>query len=252
MFVVFILSNCSQKDPLYSHTNDMINAGNDISDNKEGNFNNEIADSIPNLDGFIDGFSWSYQFEMLLLGIQDESGNDLIKGIKYDWWRMDEIPEQDSYGGVVIRELYSLDFEYTDPLMSPYETHKLAAKSPNVILNEYLPELEMGKMDDRCYFRFNSFHSNRHHFYTKETLPPADKIVIKLTCPYVFGDDKEHEIVTYWKPYERDYSHISYCYRIEFESEVLTPIALCQDNISHDEICPNNHLMRVATLTLKK
>ena len=30
--------------------------------------------------------------------------------------------------------------------------------------------------------------------------PPAHTITHKLTCPYIFGDNAEHTIVSYWKP----------------------------------------------------
>jgi len=52
-------------------------------------------------------------------------------------------------------------------------------------------------------------------------------LTYKLKCPYVFGDEAVHEIVTYWdipKTKSGDGSVYAKCNRIEFEGKVITPI----------------------------
>jgi len=44
----------------------------------------------------------------------------------------------------------------------------------------------------------------------------ADKLVYQFTCPYVFGDDVEHTIVSYWK---RSESGQMSCYRVELDGK---------------------------------
>ena len=47
-------------------------------------------------------------------------------------------------------------------------------------------------------------------------------LTYKIKCPYIFGDDAVHELVTYWEiPNERNPS--AKCYRITFEGNEVTP-----------------------------
>ncbi|MDR2146347.1 MAG: hypothetical protein LBE91_07810 [Tannerella sp.] len=48
-------------------------------------------------------------------------------------------------------------------------------------------------------------------------------MTLKLTCPYVFGDDKEREIVTFWEADDLERPDMV-CYRIEFDGEEITGI----------------------------
>lgn len=172
-----------------------------------------------------------YSYDILLLGLQSASGIDLLKGIDIDKWWPDSVPKEEAEAGRVISD-YTLDFVYPDLLMSPWETNKIWTKrSGDRPDKQYLyPEPWVQKWDDfgGYYYLFFQFGSNRA--FDDKTFSPADKITIKLRCPYIFGDDKVHEIDTYWKI---DYSGIpqelideysnSFCYRIEFDGKEYTP-----------------------------
>ena len=48
------------------------------------------------------------------------------------------------------------------------------------------------------------------------------KIIFKLTCPSLFGDENSHEIVTQWN--ESDVEHAMKCYRIVFDGKEISGI----------------------------
>ena len=49
-------------------------------------------------------------------------------------------------------------------------------------------------------------------------------LTYKLKCPTVFGDEAEHELVTYWEvPKIQNNFAKAICNRIEFEGKVITP-----------------------------
>ena len=66
--------------------------------------------------------------------------------------------------------------------------------------------------DDRYYLWFSTFTYNRE-------CPYAKWITFKMSCPFIFGDDQVHEIVTFWREIET-FRHIySYqCNRVEVDS----------------------------------
>lgn len=41
-----------------------------------------------------------------------------------------------------------------------------------------------------------------------------------MQCPYIFGDEETHELVTYWDLSENIHAK---CYRIEFEGQEIIP-----------------------------
>ena len=56
--------------------------------------------------------------------------------------------------------------------------------------------------------------------------PEEKTLTYKLKCPYVFGDEAVHEVVTYWnipKAKSSVNDHYAKCYRIEFEGNEITP-----------------------------
>jgi len=140
-----------------------------------------------------------YTYDLLRISFINSSGNDLIKGIEYDWFRSDSIPEQEATGGEIKRDLYSLEFIYPDTLMDPFKPNMYIIYTPN---DDYCrPKLGLMKMPETgiyCLgFNLISFDGS---LWQEDLLPPADKISIKLKCPYIFGDDIVHEIDTYWEP----------------------------------------------------
>ena len=52
-------------------------------------------------------------------------------------------------------------------------------------------------------------------------IPFSEKITFTLKCPYPFGNNSAHEIVTWWKPYNM-FRGGTICYHIEFEGKIIT------------------------------
>ncbi len=64
------------------------------------------------------------------------------------------------------------------------------------------------------------------HLFVQTTSAPwyegfLEKITYTLTCPYIFGDDLPHKIVTYWKEVN---SYYSVCDRIVIDGREITGI----------------------------
>ena len=122
----------------------------------------------------------------LSLSFQDVFGNDKIKGIGYD----------------------------EDP--------------PCVNINLYQWSiLQTEKVDETIFhspmMRFEI--ENREYLYLNALSSPwykADKLVYKLTCPYVFGDDKEHIIVSYWQYPESGERRNLICYHVELDGKKIS------------------------------
>jgi len=159
-----------------------------------------------------------YWYNTILFSVQDISGNDLVKGIEFDWWQSDLEPDEEfAVGGGVKSELYSLDIVFPDPSMDPFEQYKAMNSSPDIILDDFIPKrLLLKKINGYSYLGVQPT-SIRHNFLDwKVCYPPAGMLTFKLRCPYVFGDNAEHEIVTYWKPYTQI---LNDCYRVEFDGK---------------------------------
>jgi len=165
--------------------------------------------------GAVPGLGYDYY---LYLSVQDASGNDLVKEI--DW-------AYTPNGGRVEPDVYTLDVVYPDKYMDIVWTQN------NVRIKGVIPDpmyYELGYATKDTYttggpigdYACLLFHPQFTHctFYDKK-LPPADKIIYQLKCPYIFGDDKVYEIVTYWKPTgKREQT----CYRMEFDGKEFTEI----------------------------
>ena len=53
----------------------------------------------------------------------------------------------------------------------------------------------------------------------------AERIIIRISnCPEIFGDNLEHELVTYWRPYSDKLNFRQMCYRVEYGDKVFTDI----------------------------
>ena len=93
-------------------------------------------------------------------------------------------------------------------------------EGPNRFPALYVDELEMNRFDGVGYCLSNSF------TWSKEG-NDVRKLTYKIRCPYVFGDNKEHEFVTYWdlNPHITEVLGLAYasCYRIEYEGKEFTP-----------------------------
>ena len=159
------------------------------------------------------------------LSIQDASGNDLIKGIDWNIWQPDKSQEENQAAMEKNKELYTLKAIYPEVYMDPVWMHyNMGAAIPDT---RYCYEL--GIMVDGnykinnapFYLGFYPQHSIRH--YNGRELPVAEKITYQLSCPYIFGDDATHDIITWWKQ-NSDGSLNALCYRIEFEGKEFTQI----------------------------
>ena len=160
---------------------------------------------------------WFYGYT-LYLRFQDASSNDLIKGIEYDG---DKI----RYGFATVNpDLYALKFVFPDGILTPWKPEP----QPGVILAEHAPTLFLETEKDDYYFILRSSSVNWRDFGEERVyFPFSEKLTFELTCPYVFGDDAVHEIITYWK--EGNVSTCScLCYCIELEGKEYTQITHAQ------------------------
>lgn len=75
-----------------------------------------------------------------------------------------------------------------------------------------------------------------------------------MSCPYIYGNEEEHEIVTYWKLIDVDSRPVGYnkdlryCYRIEYDGKEL-PIR--QDRVYVNEELNTGTYATIAAIVLK-
>ena len=146
-------------------------------------------------------------YNEIYLSIQDVSGSDLVKGIGYDWFNSDIIPEEQTIVGGVNDDEFKLTATFPD----------LHYDQNTFIYNDLL--LGIYKSNGYYYLRFN-FNTQAITKDGKNLLLSAKMIIFKLKCPYVFGDDMEYEIVTNWKVISKSNNSVSStfseCYSITF------------------------------------
>ena len=136
--------------------------------------------------GFYDAI---YSYEFLLFVFQDTLGNDLVKGIGYDWHEEGDTSFE-GIGGEVKRDLYTLDAVYPKRCMDPYAYYR-EPWPQGVIYDEFVPKLGVRIFEKNWALGYSPLSANE--------CSRANWIALKLKCPYVFGDETEQEIVTYWK-----------------------------------------------------
>ncbi len=142
-------------------------------------------------------------FYGLEISIQDVSGNDLVSGIEVE------------DGSVINPDLYTLDIRASqlceEDIASWYRRN-------GVIPDNQTPLLGMNSFNGR------SFLTTAFSLDASEC--PNEKVITyKLKCPYVFGDEVEHEIIAYWDvPKIRNNSSTAICTRIEFDGDIFTPL----------------------------
>lgn len=155
----------------------------------------------------------------LCISFQDASGNDLVKGIGFDdSYVLSGMGYPDGYdeentAGIVKPELYTMGVifgrECEDGRAPMYKT-------PDAIYDRQSPVLGLVVADGKYYLNLRQFSVK-----SKKCLVFERTISFKLTCPYVFGDDKEREIVTFWET--NNVKSIS-CYRIKLGNQEITDI----------------------------
>ena len=164
-------------------------------------------------EGSSKGEIGNYQ-HMLWLSFQDASGNDLIEGSEFistkDVKLHDTIPP----------EYYTLEYVYEKGIPNPWKPDH----NPNAIYNVRYPRLYLAEMIPQLPLNHNY---NYLWFDAKSVYPDyfAEKIIFRLACPYIFGDNEAHDIVTWWERYKYangDSSIYGVCYRIEYDDKEFT------------------------------
>ena len=168
-----------------------------------------------------------YYGHNLFLRFHDATGNDLVKGIGIDKTLPNVTIGGVAAGSNVNSDLYTLYFEgIPNKVIPTYPMYFLSGEAfewmyPNIAIN--------GNYD---YLRFR--------FISQYFEPFTEKIIFKLKCNYIFGDDATHEIITWWKPSAKTNGG-TFCYRIEFEGKEFT-------EFSYDKFDCNS----AATIVLSK
>jgi hypothetical protein len=171
----------------------------------------------------------------VLISFQDASGNDLVKGIAHDWRQSAFVYESNPNpdAGFVNLDQYTLDVVFPDHIQAVVEyitrlEDVRIAQLPSDLVDSdsmldsyfvnYIVVCKWGDyygLDMCCLTPTNDIEGKK--------LSPTDKATFKLRCPYVFGDDAEHEIVTYWSYPPEKGPYNTYCTRVEFENEEYIP-----------------------------
>ena len=182
----------------------------------------EIDDRINNpYAGDCDEESRFYLY-MLSISFQDVSGNDLVDGIGFNVWVSDGVSVtggKDDSHGIVKHNLYTLEYVYEDGIPNTWKADTTPTYIPD-IPDPYIEFVrtykEPERNDNYCYLSFSNY-SLKIDSDFKEIF--AEKITIKLKCSYIFSDNEEHEIVTWWKILNEKRAM---CDRIEFEGKEFT------------------------------
>ncbi|WP_189604196.1 hypothetical protein [Salinimicrobium marinum] len=150
----------------------------------------------------------------LYLSFQDISGNDLVKGIEFN----------DSSGSVK-DSLYTLDIIVSEPCWNWDNDIYNAPARPGFEPDVNRPTFGLS--------RFNGYSYLTNQFGLPVNDCPEQKILTyKLKCPYLFGDDAVHELVTYWDISKDKRNPSAKCYRIDFEDNEITPAPM--DNYEYN------------------
>lgn len=166
--------------------------------------------------GMIIGGIYPFYQHLLFINFQDVSGNDLVEGSEFIW--------NSEYGmrDVVKPEFYTLDIIFEAGIPNPWKPEP----NPNIIYDERYPRIYLTKkimpfesLEKSLWFETQSVKIAgvpEALLYGTETKKAAfaEKIIFRLTCRYLFGDNEAHDIITWWELKEGGYP---VCYRLEFE-----------------------------------
>ena len=166
-------------------------------------------------------------FYSLYLSFQDAAGNDLVKGIGFQSFGNDTEDESDR--GAVKSDLYTSEVVFPNHWQSQSLRHREVHFVKGKALKKAYPAL---KYSDYDYLSFMVYGLAVQYYYgIVVRVPFAEKITFKLKCPYIFGDEVEHELVTWWKEKtkEEERYSIALCYRIELGGKEFTEINYSDD-----------------------
>ena len=154
---------------------------------------------------------YEHTYNRVLLSIQDTSGNDLIKGIGWSWHQSDVIPEEEACCGIVNNDEYVLSTIYPNqPELDALEEWRRLQIMRGLIVHDNRNLSESG--NDRL--GINLINGLYYIVFTQATVSknlngkiirPVDRIIRKLTCPSIFNDELEHEIVAVLSSTVRNY-----------------------------------------------
>jgi len=158
----------------------------------------------------------------LYLSFQDTLGNDLLNFQDIGWnvWLPDRSPEENNAAIAKNRDLYTLEVIFPKIYMDPVRTY-----NENATTEPWRYELCIQEYENDFYTTLWFCPSHSNICYNNKKLPPADKIIYQLRFPVLFGDDKVHDIVTWWKEPEGQVNYLSkylLCYRIELDGKEIT------------------------------
>ena len=121
----------------------------------------------------------------LLISIQDIFGNDRLNEIPFEDIVEDGsliVEDKDGWVGSVQSDLYTLEII----------AQELCFEFKGVFPERIDTPLPIVKVNNGKYLFLRASSSR--------LCPPEEQITFKLSCPFLFGDNKTHTIVTYWSP----------------------------------------------------
>ena len=164
-----------------------------------------------------------YYVHTLWLSFQDKSGNDLLKGSEFELLY--------NYNGIfdtVKPEFYTLEIIYEKGIINPWlEPGHYKNGTDDIIY----PKLYLASESVASYGLLNNDYDYLR-FHTESTKLVGNfpkKIIFRFTCPYLFGDNKVHDIVTRWKFIDTYCAPL--CYRIEYGGKEFS-VKLSNDNFA--------------------
>lgn len=184
---------------------------------------------------------------VLTIGIKDASGNDLVATLKGDRW----VPERETspWRGQINPEDYKLEILLSNP-NEAYDNSIYANRvsivdgSPLFIrdskdLEHLRPTFRLAQYGDD--YRWLPYFDNKtlqyydfdRQYYLLSTFSDGcgnglqDHLTYRFSCPSIFGDDNEHEIVAYWAEEDVKYTssemqQFPKCIKVLFDEKEVT------------------------------
>jgi hypothetical protein len=158
------------------------------------------------------------------LGFRDVEGNDLIEGINCIE------PEDTMEGELVDSDQYTLKSSPNLNELWKLENGSIFGWTPAEPIN-FTPYLYLGRPG----LTYVASESDCYLLGILMSAAPwydgyVDTITHTLTCPHIFGDDAEHEIVTHWRG-TKDYEPYRVCYLVEVDGKEFTDITYAKGEV---------------------
>jgi hypothetical protein len=150
------------------------------------------------------------------ISLQDNQGNDLVKGFNI----IEKKPLDYSENGileVINPEQYNIELK----LSSPNKTSKTLS---DIIFDNHIPSMWTSIPKG-----FNNYYLFHHIGLDTNDYDLQEKIIYRLKCPHIFGDQEVHEIVTYWTLDQNGNNQYAHCYRAEFNGKDIRDVKWNED-----------------------